>query len=62
MPPAAGDPAIAMRQAALPAGLAGFAVLGLNVDLMNFRWLWLYLALLPAGADHSAGSAASRAG
>lgn len=32
----------------LCAGLAGWLIVGLNIDIMNFRWLWLYFALAVA--------------
>lgn len=31
------------------AALAGYLLFGLNVDIMNFRWLWLVMALFAAG-------------
>lgn len=33
---------------ALWCGLAGWIVVGLNIDILNFRWLWLYFALTMA--------------
>ncbi|MCE5270059.1 O-antigen ligase family protein [bacterium] len=33
---------------ALWCGLAGWLVVGLNIDILNFRWLWLYFALTMA--------------
>ncbi len=41
---------------ALYAGLAGWLAVGLNIDIMNFRWLWLYFALtMAARQDYKCG-------